>query len=87
MIVARGNEPRSQLLQVIQFLALVSLRSAAAFASTLQSARVIYSGSGVTLPEVPKFNCDKNKTLYLKDFLRLPEKDKIFLTRWWSKAL
>ena len=57
------------------------LRRADAFSNPLRSARIMYSGSGVTRPQIPKFDCDVNKTLYMEDFLRLPDKDKIFLTR------
>ena len=71
-----------KLVAAVQCMALLTLHlRAEAFSNPLRSARIMYSGSGITLPQIPKFDCDTNKTLYMEDFLRLPHKDKIFLTR------
>eukprot|EP00192_Tetraselmis_astigmatica_P024706 CAMPEP_0117674886 /NCGR_PEP_ID=MMETSP0804-20121206/15299_1 /TAXON_ID=1074897 /ORGANISM="Tetraselmis astigmatica, Strain CCMP880" /LENGTH=421 /DNA_ID=CAMNT_0005483829 /DNA_START=718 /DNA_END=1983 /DNA_ORIENTATION=+ len=50
-------------------------------AAPFDAVRLLYSGSGGTPPEKRPFNCKVNKTLFIGDFLSLPDREKVLLTR------
>lgn len=73
----------SLLLAISQYQLLTNRPGVAAFPNPLDSVRVLFSDSGATLPS---FKCGLNKTIYISDFLKLPERDKILLTRFDCQA-